>query len=93
MTGTREQTTAVKSSPDRRVVAFVIDAEETQVRSRFGFLERSELVSLFWSRFRVALSTVADDTDFATYYSALYYKDAPGWLASVRALEFLRDTC
>jgi len=80
--------------PDQVVLFFFInDAEETPMRSGWGFLERSELVSLFWSRMRVAFSSVVDNTNFATYYSSLYDEDAPGWLATVRALELLRDTC
>ncbi len=80
--------------PDQVVLFFFInDAEETPVRSRWGFLERSELVSLFWSRLRVALSTVAQDSDFAAYYSALYDEDAPAWRATQSAFELLRDTC
>ncbi len=80
--------------PDQVVLFYFInDAEPTPRRARWSFLDRSELVSIFWSRFRIARGRLFGSQSYGDYYRSLYADDAPGWLATREAFELLAQVC
>jgi lysophospholipase L1-like esterase len=84
----------LKYQPDHVVLFYFInDAEPTPKRASWSFLDRSELVSIFWSRLRIAKGRLFGSQSYIDYYKSLYADDAPGWQATREALELLRDTC
>jgi lysophospholipase L1-like esterase len=80
--------------PDHVVLFYFInDAEPTPRRARWSFLDRSELVSIFWSRLRIARGRLFGTQSYRDYYRSLYADGAPGWLATREALELLAQVC
>lgn len=80
--------------PDHVVLFYFLnDAESTPARTEWSFLEHSELVSIFWSRARIARGRISGVQGYADYYRELYGSGAPGWKASRESLTLLRELC
>ena len=84
----------LKYKPDHVVLFYFInDAEPTPKRAKWGFFGNSEVVSIFWSRVRVAKGVVFGSQSYSDYYKGLYAEDQPGWITAKQSFELLRDTC
>ncbi len=84
----------LKYRPDQVVVFYFInDAELTPVRSNWGFLNHSRLVTLFWSRIHAALTNLRASKSYQEFYSELYRDDQPGWINTRQAFLEIRDVC
>lgn len=82
----------LKYDPDQVVMFwFINDAEPTPVRSEWGFLGHSRLVTLFWSRVLAALTNLDASVSFKQFYSELYRDDQPGWVHAQQAFLEIRD--
>jgi lysophospholipase L1-like esterase len=80
--------------PDEVVLFYFInDAEPTPVMSRWGFLQHSRLVTLFWSRAQILRALSSPGRTFRSYYSGLYQEGQPGWKQTREALATLASTC
>jgi len=81
-------------SPDAVVLFYFInDAEPTPKRSRWSFLEQSRFVTFFWSRLKAVRARFQPSQSYEGYYSHLYDDEAPGWLATQKALAELSSLC
>jgi lysophospholipase L1-like esterase len=84
----------LKYYPDKVVVFYFInDAEPTPKRSKWGWLENSNAVTFFWSRFRTIQSRFTSTLSFRTYYSNLYQDGGAGWEQTKSALHLLKQVC
>ena len=82
----------LKYAPDQVVIFwFINDAEPTPVRSDWGFLGHSRLVTVFWSRVLAALTNLDASVSFKDFYSELYRDDQPGWIHQQHAFLEIRD--
>ena len=84
----------LKYRPDQVVLFYFInDAEATLRESGWSFLERSELISFYWSRMRGFISNLGASKNYKNYYADLYAPDALGWAAAKEAFLLLKQVC
>jgi len=84
----------LKYNPDKVVVFYFInDAEPTPKKSRWSFLENSQLISFYWSRFHVVKNRFFPAGSYKQYYSRLYADDQPGLVGVKNSFLLLKETC
>lgn len=82
----------LRYQPDKVVIFYFInDAEPTPVRSNWGFLSHSRVITFFWSRVNAMLTNVRAAQSYETFYSDLYRDDQPGWINTRKAFLEIRD--
>jgi lysophospholipase L1-like esterase len=84
----------LKYRPDKVVLFYFInDAEATPKNSQWSFLERSDLLSFYWSRIRGFIHNLSLSKTYKDYYASLYAPNAPGLEVAKKSLLRLKQVC
>jgi lysophospholipase L1-like esterase len=84
----------LKYQPDKVVLFYFInDAEVTPLRSPWGFLGRSRIITFYWSKVHAARNNLVSAKGFKESYADLYAADQPGWPKVRESFEALKEIC